>query len=362
MTAPFAINGRAIGPGKPIYVIAELSANHGGSYEVAARIVEESAKTGADAIKLQTYTADTITIDSDSSHFRHGDSSLWAGTTLHKLYQDAYTPWDWQPKLKALAESLGMDCFSSPFDPTAVDFLMELDVPAFKVASFEMVDLPLIRRMARTGRPLIISTGMATPEEIDEAVKTAQEAGANGIALLKCTSAYPSPPEAINLGAIPAMAERWGLPIGLSDHTTGEAVPVAAVALGACIVEKHITLDHDNPTPDAPFSLDPAEFKRMVDAIRVAEQAIAGDRLGPTEQEQESRRFRRSLFVVEDVAAGEPLTEANVRSIRPAAGLHTRHLEEVIGRRAVQAIPRGTPLSWDLLEPAGEPVGAGEPR
>jgi len=338
-----------------VYVIAELSANHGGSYETAARIVEESAKTGADAVKLQTYTADTITIDSDAAPFRHGDASLWAGTTLHKLYEQAYTPWDWQPKLKALAESLGMDCFSSPFDPTAVDFLVEMDVPAFKVASFELVDLPLVRRMARTGRPLIMSTGMATADEIDEAVQAAQGAGAVGIALLKCTSAYPSPPDAINLGAIPAMAERWNLPVGLSDHTTGESVPVAAVALGACIVEKHITLDHEHATPDSPFSLDPIEFKRMVDAIRVAEQAIAGDRLGPTPAEEESRRFRRSLFVVEDVAAGAELTERNVRSIRPGAGLHTRYYERVLGRRAARDIARGTPLAWELVE-GGQPA------
>ena len=356
MTAPFAIAGRAIGPGKPVYVIAELSANHGGSYETAARIVEEAAKTGADAIKLQTYTPDTITIDSDAPPFRHGESSLWAGKTLHKLYGEAFTPWDWQPGLKALAESLGLHCFSSPFDPTAVDFLTDIDVPAFKVASFELVDLPLIRRMAETGMPLIMSTGMATADEIDEAVRAAQGAGATGIALLKCTSAYPSPPEALNLGAIPAMQARWGLPVGLSDHTTGEAVPVAAVALGACIVEKHITLDHEHATPDSPFSLDPAEFKRMVDAIRVAEQAIAGDDLGPTEAELESRRFRRSLFVVEDVAAGEELTELNVRSIRPGAGLHTRHYEEVLGRRAARAISRGTPLAWELVEPAGQPA------
>jgi len=355
MTAPFSIRGREIGPGRPVYVIAELSANHGGSYETAARIVEESAKTGADAVKLQTYTADTITIDSDAAPFRHGDASLWAGTTLHKLYEQAYTPWDWQPKLKALAESLGMDCFSSPFDPTAVDFLVEMDVPAFKVASFELVDLPLVRRMARTGRPLIMSTGMATADEIDEAVQAAQGAGAVGIALLKCTSAYPSPPDAINLGAIPAMAERWNLPVGLSDHTTGESVPVAAVALGACIVEKHITLDHEHATPDSPFSLDPTEFKRMVDAIRVAEQAIAGDRLGPTPAEEESRRFRRSLFVVEDVAAGAELTERNVRSIRPGAGLHTRYYERVLGRRAARDIARGTPLAWELVE-GGQPA------
>src|SRR5262245_3162090 len=359
MTAPFSIGGRAIGPGRPVYVIAELSANHGGSYATAARIVEESASAGADAVKLQTYTADTITIDSDAAPFRHGEASLWAGTTLHKLYEQAYTPWDWQPKLKALAESLGMDCFSSPFDPTAVEFLEGMAVPAYKVASFELVDLPLIRRMAATGKPLIMSTGMATADEIDEAVRAAQGAGATDIALLKCTSAYPSPPDALNLGAIASMSERWGLPVGLSDHTTGESVPVAAVALGACLVEKHITLNHQDATPDSPFSLDPPEVKRMAEAIRVAEQAIAGHQLGPTPAEEESRKFRRSLFVVEDVAAGEPLTERNVRSIRPAAGLHTRHFEEVMGRRAARAIPRGTPLAWDLLEPVAEAARAG---
>jgi pseudaminic acid synthase len=354
MTAPFSIAGREIGPGRPVYVIAELSANHGGRYEIAAGIVEAAAEAGADAVKLQTYTPDTITIASDAAPFRQGDASLWAGRTLHDLYGEAYMPWEWQPRLKALAEGLGLHCFSSPFDPTAVDFLFKMNVPAFKVASFELVDLPLVRRMAATGRPLVMSTGMATEAEIDEAVAAAREAGATEIALLKCTSAYPSPPEALNLRAIPAMAERWGLPVGLSDHTMGEAVPVAAVALGACIVEKHMTLSHDNATPDAPFSLDPIEFKRMVEAIRVAEQAIAGDRLGPTAGEAESRRFRRSLFVVEDVAAGEPLTEQNVRSIRPADGLHTRHLESVLGRRAAHDIARGTPLAWDLLEPVEE--------
>jgi N-acetylneuraminate synthase len=268
-------------------------------------------------------------------------------------------PWDWQPRLKALAESLGMDCFSSPFDPTAVDFLAAMDVPAFKVASFELVDLPLIRRMARTGKPLIISTGMGTEAEIDEAVAAARDGGATEIALLKCTSAYPSPPEAVNLRAIPAMAERWGVPIGLSDHTLGETVAAAAVALGACIVEKHMRLSAEDESPDSAFSLDQAAFRRMVDAIRVTEAALGRPAVGPTDAEAESRRFRRSLFVVEDVAAGEVLTESNVRSIRPADGLHTRHYEEVLGRRAARAIERGTPLSWDLIEPA--PSAAGEP-
>jgi N-acetylneuraminate synthase len=354
MTAPFAIAGREIGPGHPVYVIAELSANHGGSYEQAERILRAASDAGADAIKLQTYTADTITIDSDAPPFRHGEGSLWAGKTLHDLYGEAYMPWEWQPRLKVLAESLGLHCFSSPFDFSAVEFLEEIDVPAYKVASFELVDLPLVRRMAATGKPMVISTGMATEAEIDEAVTAAREGGAIEIALLKCTSAYPSPPDALNLGAIPVMAERWGVPIGLSDHTIGESAAVAAVALGATILEKHITLTHDQATPDSPFSLDAAEFKRMVDAVRVAEQALAGSTLGPAPAEEESRKFRRSLFVVEDVAAGEPLTEHNVRSIRPANGLHTRHYEEVLGRRAVRDIERGTPLAWDLVAPVGQ--------
>jgi pseudaminic acid synthase len=261
-------------------------------------------------------------------------------------------PWDWTPRLMALADELGMDCFSSPFDFTAVDFLADLDVPAFKVASFELVDLPLIRKMAQTGKPMIISTGMSDAGEVDEAVTAAREGGAEEIALLKCTSAYPSPPEAVNLRTIAAMAERWNVPIGLSDHTDGIAVPVAAVALGACIVEKHITFSRNDPTADAKFSLEPDMFKAMVDEVRVAEKALGEVRFEPDPAELESRRFRRSLFVVEDVKAGEELTAANVRSIRPANGLHTREYERVLGRRASQDIPRATPLSWELIEEA----------
>jgi N-acetylneuraminate synthase len=351
MTASFSIAGRPIGPGHPVYIIAELSANHRQHEDVAIELVHAARDAGADAVKLQTYTPDTITIANDSPSFRAGAGSIWKGTTLYVLYQEAYTPWEWQPRLKALAESLGMDCFSSPFDPTAVDFLVAMDVPAFKVASFELVDLPLVRRMASTGRPLVMSTGMATEAEIDEAVAAARSAGATEIALLKCTSAYPSPPESVNLRAIPAMAERWGLPVGLSDHTLGDVVAIGAVAMGACILEKHFKLAGDDTSPDAAFSLDPAGFAHMVEQVRIAEAALGLPVIGPTDQEGESRRFRRSLFVVEDVAAGDPLTEANVRSIRPADGLHTRHYEEVLGRRAADAIPRGTPLSWDLLEP-----------
>lgn len=347
----FSINGRAIGRGRAVYVIAEISSNHGQDFEIAAALVQGAHAAGADAVKLQTYTPDTITIDSDAPAFRAGSSSLWAGTTLHALYEKAYMPWEWQPRLKAVADKLGMDCFSSPFDDSAVDFLMAMDVPAFKIASFELVDIPLIRKVARTGLPIIMSTGMATEAEIDEATETAYAAGATEIALLKCSSAYPAPPESLNLLAIPAMAERWRVPIGLSDHTRGVAVAAAAVALGACIIEKHVTSSHADATPDEAFSLDLDEFAEMVRAIRMIELATGTPAVGPTPDEAESLRFRRSLFVVEDIQAGDPVTERNVRSIRPAAGLHTREFDGVMGRKAAAAIRRGTPLSWELLEP-----------
>lgn len=351
MTSSFQVNGRRIGPGHPVYIIAELSSNHGQAFETAAEIVRGAHAAGADAIKLQTYTPDTITIDSDAPDFIQGDTSLWRGDTLHSLYEKAYMPWEWQPRLKAIADELGMDCFSSPFDATAVDFLTTMGVPAFKIASFELVDLPLIRKVARTGQPMIMSTGMATDAEIDEAVTAARGAGATQIALLKCTSAYPSPPDSVNLRAIPVMAERWGVPVGLSDHTQGIAVPAAAVAMGASLIEKHVTTSHVDETPDEAFSLDLDEFSTMVEAIRTVERAMGRSSVGPTEEEAESRRFRRSLFVVEDVAAGEPLTERNVRSIRPAAGMHTREYEAVLGRRAAVHVSRGTPLSPELIEP-----------
>jgi N-acetylneuraminate synthase len=354
-TRPFSINGRLIGPGRPVYIIAELSANHRQDERVAQDLVRAAAGAGADAVKLQTYTAETITIDSDSPPFRIGKDSLWAGRTLHDLYLEASMPWEWQPGLKKLAEELGMDCFSSPFDDTAIDFLEAMAVPAYKVASFELVDLPLIRRMAATGRPLIISTGMASAAEVDEAIGAAQGAGAKEIALLKCTSAYPTPPEEMHLRAIPMMIERWGLPVGLSDHTAGHVVPVAAVALGASIVEKHFTISRDDPSPDSAFSLEVDEFAAMVKAIRETEAALSGPAdLEPTAGEVESRRFRRSLFAVEEIAAGEILSPANVRSIRPSDGLHTREYEHVLGRRAARAIPRGTPLTFELLAPESD--------
>ncbi len=344
------VNGRRIGPGEPIYIVAEMSANHNQDFDQAVRILHAAREAGADAVKLQTYTPDTLTIPSDREYFRIGGGTLWDGRTLYDLYSEAYMPWEWQPKLKAIADDLGLTLFSTAFDPTAVDFLEEMGVPVHKVASFEIVDIPLIQKMARTGKLLIISTGMATLGEIEEAVQAAREAGATQIALLKCTSAYPAPPEDMNLRTIPHLAEAFQVPVGLSDHTLGIAAPVAAVALGACIVEKHFTLSRDIPGPDSAFSLEPHEFKAMVEAIRTTEKALGQVHYGVSEQEEKSRAFRRSLFVVKDVRAGEVFTEENVRSIRPGQGLPPRYLKDVLGRRAAKDIARGTPLRWGDIE------------
>jgi len=346
----FCIEDQQIGPGKPAYIIAELSANHQQDFAQAVEIVKAAHAAGANAIKLQTYTPDTITLDCDNEYFRIREGTIWAGRNLHELFTEAYTPWEWQPKLKVIAESLGLVCFSTPFDFSAVDFLETMDVPAWKIASFELVDLQLIRRVACTGKPLIISTGMATLTEIGEAVEAAREAGATQIALLKCTSGYPSEPGEMNLRTIPHLAEAFGVVVGLSDHTLGSAVPVAAVALGACIIEKHITISRATSGPDSAFSLEPWEFKRMVDEVRIAERALGCVHYGVSEREAASRVFRRSLFVVADVKAGEPFTAQNVRSIRPGHGLPPKVLDLVVGRRAARAIARGTPLSWELLQ------------
>jgi len=349
MTESIEINGRSVGRGHPTYVIAELSANHNQDFEQAVRIVEAAKQSGADAVKLQTYTPDTISLQSDKEYFRVSGGTLWDGRTLYDLYGEAYTPWEWQPKLKKIANNLGMDLFSSAFDDTAVDFLEGMGVPAHKVASFELVDIPLIQKMARTRKPLIMSTGMASLDEIEEAVTTARQAGATQIALLKCTSAYPALAEDMNLQTIPEMARRFGVPIGLSDHTMGIVAPVTAVALGACILEKHLTLSRSTPGPDSAFSLEPSEFKAMVDAVRTAEKVLGEVHFGVSAKEESSRAFRRSLFVVKDVRQGEAFSLSNVRSIRPGYGLHTRHLDEVLGKRAARDIERGTPLSWDLV-------------
>ena len=343
------IAGRRIGPGSAVYVIAELSANHNQNFDQAVRILGAAKDAGADAVKLQTYTADTITLRSDKECFRIAGGTLWDGRILHDLYEEAFTPWEWQPKLKELADELGMHLFSSPFDDTAVDFLEQMNVPAYKVASFELVDIGLIEKMAGTGKPLIMSTGMASVDEISEALAAARGAGATQIALLKCTSAYPAPPEEANLLTIPELARRFGCPVGLSDHTMGIAVPVAAVALGACIIEKHLCLRRADGGPDGAFSLEPQEFKAMVEAVRTAEKALGSVQFVPGPREASSLKFRRSLFVVEDIRKGELFTKQNVRSIRPADGLHPRHFNEVLGKRAACDVERGTPLSWALV-------------
>ena len=338
-----------IGPGHPVYIIAELSANHNRSFERAVQIIHAAKAAGADAIKLQTYTPDTITLRSDSEPFRIQPGSLWSGRSLHELYAEASTPWEWHGELQKIARGLGLDFFSSPFDESAVDCLETLNVPAYKIASPEIVDLPLVRKAASTGKPLIISTGMASAEEIQEALDAAAGAGSGEIALLKCTSAYPAAPEDMNLRAIPALAEKFRLPVGLSDHTAGIAVPVAAVALGACIIEKHLTLSRADGGPDSAFSLEPHEFAEMVKAVRVAERALGVAQVGPVPSENASRKFRRSLFVVEDMNRGEVFSAQNVRSIRPGDGLHTRHLADILGKTSNRRIKRGTPLQWELV-------------
>lgn len=361
MSKSFSINMRRIDSQSKTYVVAELSANHGQDIGKALELVRAAHEAGADAVKLQTYTPDSMTIASDKEYFRIGGGTLWDGRTLYDLYGEAYTPWEWHAELQREAHALGLDFFSTAFDDTAVDFLEELDVPVHKVASFELVDIPLIEKMAQTGKPLILSTGMATFEEIREAVDAARNAGAEQILLLKCTSAYPAPPEAMNLRTIPHMAEQFGAPVGLSDHTPGIAVPVAAVTMGACMVEKHFTLRRSDGGPDSAFSLEPHEFREMVQAIRVAEKALGTVHYGATGEDANGLAYRRSLFVVRDVAEGEVLTGENVRSIRPGYGLAPKHLARVLGKRAARAIERGTPLEWEMIEQNGGETGRPNP-
>lgn len=349
MKKSISITDRKIGMSAPVYIIAEMSANHDQNFDQAIKIIEAAKTAGADAIKLQTYTPDTLTIDCDNEYFKI-KGTIWEGRNLYDLYNEAYTPWDWQPRLKKIAEGLGLDFFSSPFDASAVDFLEGIGVPAYKIASFELVDLPLLRKVAQTGKPLILSTGMASLEEINEAVQTFRAAGGSQLALLKCTSAYPAPTEEANLRTIPDLAQKFGVPVGLSDHTMGSTVAIAAVSLGACIIEKHFTLSRQTPGPDSSFSMEPDEFRSMVDAIRTAEKALGVVDYGVSEAQVNSRVFRRSLFAVKDIAAGEKFSAENIRSIRPGNGLHTRHLDEIIGKRATAAIDRGTPLAWNLID------------
>ena len=348
------IAGREIGPGHPCYIVAELSANALGDFDRVVRLVEAAADAGADAVKLQLYTPDALTLDSDAPPFR----ITWQGQErmLYDLYSEAATPWEWYPYLKKLAAQWKMACFASVFDKASVDFLESWLCPAYKIASFELVDTPLIRYAASKGKPVILSTGMATFGEIARAVGTICEEGNNQIILLKCTSAYPASIGDANLRTMADMKGISTFPsisaelfIGLSDHTLGIAVPVAAVALGACMIEKHLTLSRAAGGPDAAFSLEPAEFAAMVQAVHEAERALGEVRYGPTESERGNLRFRRSLFIVADIAEGEPFTEANVRSIRPADGLPPKHIHDIIGRKAARAVKRGEPLDWSMV-------------
>lgn len=340
------IGGLTVGEGERTCIVAELSANHLQDYGRAEAIVRAAKEAGADAVKLQTYKPDTITLDCDNSYFQITQGTIWDGTTLHRLYEQAYTPWEWQPKLMKLANELGMECFSSPFDGTAVDFMEETGMPAYKVASFEINDIPLIRKIARTGRPVIFATGIAYLADIERALKVCGEEGNEQVILLKCTSEYPSPYEDMNLKVIPHMAETFDCVTGLSDHSMGTAAAVAGVALGAKMVEKHLTLRREDGGPDAAFSMEPEEFAQMARDIRITEKALGRVTYDLTEKQKRSREDGRSLFVVKDMKAGETFTPENVRSVRPAFGMHTMYYEEILGRTARTDIERGTPLDW----------------
>lgn len=343
-----SIAGRRIASDAPPYVIAELSANHNGRLETALQIITEAKKVGADAIKLQTYTADTITLRCDSEEFQiHG--GLWDGKTLHQLYQEAHMPWEWHKQLFDHANDLGITIFSSPFDNTAVDLLEDLNAPAYKIASFEAVDLPLIKYVASTGKPMIISTGMADAEEIAEAINAAQEGGCKELAILHCVSGYPAPAEDYNLRTIPDMIARFGLVTGLSDHTLDNTTAITSVALGAAIIEKHFTLDRNGGGPDDSFSLEPAEMGMLCRGARTAWEAMGTVNYGRKSSEQGNVQFRRSLYIVKDVREGEPLTLENIRSVRPGYGLPPKHLESLLGRRVNRDLAYGTPMSLAYL-------------
>lgn len=350
MQKQITIGNRFVGGNAPTFIVAEVSANHLQDFERAKAIIKAAADAGADAVKLQTYTADTITLDCDNDYFQITQGTIWDGTTLHKLYQEAFTPWEWQPELLKYANELGMECFSSPFDHTAVDFMEEMNMPAYKIASFEINDIPLIRKIAKLGKPMIFATGIAYLEDIERALQVCKEEGNEQVILLKCTSQYPSPYESMNLKVIPNMAEVFDCMTGLSDHSMGCTVAVASVALGAKMVEKHLTLSRADGGPDADFSMEPAEFKQMVDEIRIVEKALGKVTYELTEQQVRSREDGRSLFVVKDVKEGEIFTEDNVRSIRPNFGLHTMYYEDILGKKAKKDIAKGTPLAWNLIE------------
>ncbi|WP_252234908.1 pseudaminic acid synthase [Clostridium sp. CH2] len=350
MNKSFNIDNIIISEDSKTFIIAEMSANHLQDYDRAVEIIRKAAWAGADAIKLQTYTPDTITIDCDNEYFQIKQGTIWDGTTLHKLYQTAYTPWAWQPKLKKVAEEEGLVFFSSPFDFSSVDFLEEMNVPVYKIASFEINDIPFIEYIASKRKPIIISTGIARMKDIEEALDACKRMGNENVALLKCTSAYPSPVEDINLNTISNIKETFDVTVGLSDHTMGNVVSVAGVAKGAKIIEKHLTLKRSDGGADSKFSMEPEEFKEMVDNIRIVEKALGKVTYELTEKQKRSREHSRSLFVVKDIKAGEVFTADNVKSIRPGFGLETKFIKDILGKRAIHDIKRGTPMTWNLID------------
>lgn len=333
----------------PCYIIAELSGNHNMDFNRAVKIIEAAKASGADAIKVQTYTADTITLDCNDPCFQITQGTIWDGTTLHKLYEKAYTPWEWQPKLKEIANSMGLDFFSSPFDFSSVDFLEEMEVPAYKIASFELTDIPLIQKVAKLGKTVILSTGIAKMADIELALETCRKVGNENVILLKCCSAYPTPYEDINLKTMQSMRETFGTLVGLSDHTMGHVVASASVAMGAKIVEKHLTLRREDGGVDSAFSMEPEEFKQMVENIRIVEKAVGTVTYELTQKQIREREHCRSLFIAKDMKAGEKFTMENLRSVRPGCGLHTKYYEEILGKKVAKDVKMGTPLKWSLV-------------
>ena len=344
------IGNKTVGENHPAMIVAELSGNHNGDYNRAIEIIHAAKEAGADAIKLQTYTAATITIDCDKPWFMTPGDGLWAGRTLHNLYEEAYTPWEWHEGLFAEAKKLGMEAFSSPFDPTSVDYLENLNVPAYKIASFEINDIPLIRKIAKLGKPIIFATGIAYEEDIELALNTCKEEGNDQVILLKCVSAYPTPYNLVNLRMMQGLKDKYDCVVGLSDHTPGGTIPVGSIALGAKMIEKHLTLNRSAGGVDDAFSMEPSEFAQMVKEVRIMEEALGSYEYKLTDKQIKERGLSRSLFVVKDIRKGETITEENVRSIRPGIGMHTKHYEEVLGRKASQDIEKGTPLSWELID------------
>lgn len=350
MNKAFTIGKKAVGEGAPAFIVAEISGNHNQDFPRAVEIIHAAKEAGADAIKLQTYTADTITIDCDAPCFQINEGTVWDGMTLHQLYREAYTPWEWQPRLMEEANKLGMECFSSPFDFSSVDFLEEMKVPAYKIASYEINDIPLIRKVARLHKPIIFATGIAYAEDIRLALEVCQEEGNEDIILLKCVSSYPTPYEEVNLRVIPTLAATYDCLTGISDHTMGTIVSAGSIPLGAKMIEKHLTLKRADGGPDSSFSMEPEEFAKLVQEVRILEKALGSSEYTLTETQKLEHGGSRSLFVVKDIRAGEALTPENIRSIRPGDGLHTKHYEEVLGKTAKIDLKKGTPLAWEQIQ------------